>query len=140
MPAEIENVVGAASGRQNYIVGSGVAALNSDEGLDRRIRLTATTLAASTTTYWRIPTAGATILDICLKPSLVSGTCAATAYATLADGVTQKGAATTLTAPSGTTQVVSRIEDLGGERFWVLKIVSGAGGNTTFSQAEYTTN
>lgn len=140
MPAEIENVVGSVTGRQNYIIGSNVASATDDVRLDNRNRLAGVALAASSVYYYRIPTAGATLLDICLKPSNVSGTCAAQAYATLADGITQKGAATTLTAPSDTTQVVDRIEDLGGERFWMLKITTGSGGTTTFSQAEYSTN
>jgi hypothetical protein len=102
--------------------------------------LAGVTLAASTTYYFRIPTAGSNTLNIVLKPSSVTGTGpTTTAYATLADGLTQKGAASSLTTPSGTTQVVDAITTLAGERFWVLKFVVPAVSTCTFSQAEFTT-
>lgn len=134
--SEQRNMYDAATGRQAHIRGGGA---ETDKSFDTATKLAGVALAASTTYFYRIPTAGSTQLDITLKPSSVSGTVTVTAYATLADGITQKGTATTLTTPSGTTQVTDSITTLAGERFWVLKIVVAAASGLTLSQAEYTT-
>ena len=134
--SEQRNMYDAATGRQAHIRGGGA---ETDKSFDTATKLAGVALAASTTYFYRIPTAGSTQLDITLKPSSVSGTITATAYATLADGITQKGTATTLTTPSGTTQATDSITTLAGERFWVLKIVVAGASGLTLSQAEYTT-
>lgn len=135
--SERENLYGAAAGRQAKITGGGA---NSDVSFEASTLLAGVTLAASTTYYFRIPVAGSSKLHIVLKPSSVTGTGpTTTAYATLADGITQKGSASSLTTPSGTTQVVDEITTLAGERFWVLKFVVPAASTCTFSQAEFTT-
>lgn len=136
MATEMENVYGAAAGRQAKIKGGGA---ETDLSLNATTLLEGVAQGASLTKFYRIPTAGSAQLDIILKPSSVSGTVVVTAYATLADGITQKGSATTLTAPSGTTQVVSTIDTLAGERYWMLKIVTSGASGVTFSQAEFTT-
>lgn len=134
--SQLENVYDAAVGRQEKIKGGGLATNGS---FNTKVLLEGVEQAASTDYYYRIPTAGSNTLHIVLKPSAVSGTIAVTAYATLSDGITQKGAASTLTVPSGTTQVVDAITTLAGERFWVLKIAVSAASAVTFSQAEFTT-
>lgn len=136
MATEMENAYGAAAGRQAKIKGGGA---ENDKSLNATTLLEGVALAASTTYFYRIPTAGSAELDIILKPSSVSGTITVTAYATLADGITQKGTAVTLTVPSGTTQAVDTISTLAGERYWMLKIVVAAASGLTLSQAEYTT-
>lgn len=132
----MENAYGAAAGRQAHIRGGGA---ETDVSLNTKTRLAGVAQAASSTNFYRIPTAGSAQLDIILKPSSVSGTVAVTAYATLADGITQKGSAVNLTTPSGTTQVVDSITTLAGERYWMLKIAVSGGSAVTFSQAEFTT-
>ena len=135
--SERENLYGAAAGRQAKITGGGA---NTDVSFDAQTLLAGVTLAASTTYYFRIPVAGSSKLHIVLKPSSVTGTGpTTTAYATLADGITQKGSASSLTTPSGTTQVVDEITTLAGERFWVLKFVVPGASTCTFSHAEFTT-
>ena len=134
--SEQRNMYDAATGRQAHIRGGGA---ENDKSFDTATKLAGVALAASTTHFYRIPTAGSTQLDITLKPSSVSGTVTVTAYATLADGITQKGSATNITTPSGTTQATDSITTLAGERYWVLKIVVSGGGGLTLSQAEYTT-
>lgn len=135
--SERENLYGAAAGRQAKITGGGA---ETNVSFDASTLLAGVTLAASTTYYFRIPVAGSSKLHIVLKPSSVTGTGpTTTAYATLADGITQKGAASSLTTPSGTTQVVDEITTLAGERFWVLKFVVPGASTCTFSQAEFTT-
>lgn len=132
-----EKVYQTAIGRQEHIQGGG---LETQASLDADVKLAGVTLAASTTYYFRVPTAGASKLHIVLKPSSVTGTGpTTTAYATLADGITQKGAAETLTTPSGTTQVVDEVDVLAGERFWMIKMVVPGASTCTFSQAEFTT-
>lgn len=132
----MENAYGAAAGRQAHIRGGGA---ETDVSLNTKTRLAGVALAASTTYYYRVPTAGSAQLDVILKPSSVSGTITITAYATLADGITQKGSAINITTPSGTTQVVDTIDVLAGERYWMLKIIVAAASSVTFSQAEFTT-
>ena len=130
--SEQRNMYDAATGRQAHIRGGG---LETDKSFDTATKLAGVALAASTTYFYRIPTAGSTQLDITLKPSSVSGTVTITAYATLADGITQKGSSVNLTTPSGTTQATDSITTLAGERYWVLKIVVSGGGGLTLSQA-----
>ena len=99
--SELENVYGAAAGRQAKIKGGGV---ENDKSLNTTTLLEGVVLAASTTYFYRIPTAGSAVLQVTLKPSSVTGTGPTiTAYATLSDGITQKGTATSFTTPSGTT-------------------------------------
>lgn len=137
MPSQLENAYGAAAGRQAHIRGGG---LNTDASFDAATELAGVTLQASTTYYFRVPTAGSAGLYVTLKPSAITGTGpTVTAYATLSDGITQKGSASTLTTPSGTTQVTDAITTLTGERFWVIKMVMPGASTCVFSQAEYTT-
>lgn len=137
MSTELENVYGAAAGRQAKIKGGG---LETDLSLNAKTLLEGVTLAASTTYYFRIPTAGSSKLHVVLKPSAVTGTGPTiTAYATLSDGITQKGTASSFTTPSGTTQVVNEVTTLAGERYWMVKMVVPGASTCVFSQAEFTT-
>ena len=137
MASQLENVYGATAGRQYKIKGGG---LETDISLDATTLLEGVVLAASTTYYFRIPTAGASTLHVTLKPSSVTGTGpTTTCYATLRDGITQKGTASSFTTPSGTTQVVNAVTMLAGERYWMLKLAVPAASTCTFSQAEFTT-
>lgn len=136
MATEMENAYGAAAGRQAKIKGGGAL---TDKSLNTTTLLEGVEQAASGTYYYRVPTAGSAQLDVVLKPSAVSGTITITAYATLSDGITQKGSAINITTPSGTTQVVDTIDVLAGERYWMLKIIVAAASAVTFSQAEFTT-
>lgn len=134
---QLENVYGAAAGRQAKITGGG---LETQVSLNAAVLLEGVTLAASTTYYFRVPTAGSSVLNVILKPSSVTGTGPTiTAYATLSDGITQKGSAESFTTPSGTTQVVDEVTTLAGERYWMIKMVVPAASTCTFSQAEFTT-
>lgn len=136
MATEMENAYGAAAGRQAKIKGGGA---ETDLSLNATTLLEGVAQGASLTKFYRVPTAGSAQLDVILKPSSVSGTITITAYATLADGITQKGAAINITTPSGTTQAVDTIDVLAGERYWMLKIVTSGASGVTFSQAEFTT-
>ena len=97
--SQLENVYGAGTGRQGYITGGGLA---TDLSFDSSAKLQGVALAASTTYYYRIPTAGNQTLHITLDATSVTGTPVATVYATCVDGITPKGAVTTLTTPSTT--------------------------------------
>lgn len=135
--SQLENSYGAMTGRQGYICGGG---LETNESFDVNTRLAGVTLAASTTYYFRIPTAGSSTLHVVLKPSSITGTGPTTTlYPTLADGITQKGTETSVTTPSGTTQVVTTVDTLAGERYWVLKMVMPGASMCAFSQAEFST-
>lgn len=135
--SELENVYGAAAGRQAKIKGGGA---ENDKSLNTTTLLEGVTLAASTTYFYRIPTAGSAVLQVTLKPSSVTGTGPTiTAYATLSDGITQKGTASSFTTPSGTTQVVNEVATLAGERYWMVKMVVPGASTCTFSQAEFNT-
>lgn len=137
MATQLETAYNAATGRQAKITGGGA---ETDAGFETKTLLAGVTLAASTTYFYRIPTAGATQLDVVLKPSAITGTGpTVTAYATLADGITQKGTATSFTTPSGTTQVVNTVTTLAGERYWVVKMVMPGASTCAFSQAEFST-
>lgn len=135
MATEMENAYGAAAGRQAKIKGGGA---ENDKSLNETTLLEDVALTEGTY-FYRIPTAGSATLHAVLKPSAVTGTVMNSLYATLADGITQKGTAVGFTAPSGTTQVVGETLTLAGERYWMLKIIVGTGASVTFSQAEYTT-
>lgn len=135
--SQLKEVYGAAAGRQAKIQGGG---LETNVSLDATALLEGVTLAASTTYYFRIPTAGSSKLHVILKPSSVTGTGpTTTCYATMADGITQKGSASSFTTPSGTTQVVNEVTTLAGEKYWMLKFVVPGASTCTFSQAEFTT-
>lgn len=135
--SELENVYGAAAGRQAKIKGGGA---ENDKSLNTTTLLEGVTLAASTTYFYRVPTAGSAVLQVTLKPSSVTGTGPTiTAYATLSDGITQKGTAASFTTPSGTTQVVNEVSTLAGERYWMVKMVVPGASTCTFSQAEFNT-
>ena len=135
--SELENVYGAAAGRQAKIKGGGA---ENDKSLNTTTLLEGVVLAASTTYFYRIPTAGSAVLQVTLKPSSVTGTGPTiTAYATLSDGITQKGTAACFTTPSGTTQVVNEVSTLAGERYWMVKMVVPGASTCTFSQAEFNT-
>ena len=137
MATEMENAYGAAAGRQAKIKGGGA---ENDKSLNTTTLLEGVTLAASTTYFYRIPTAGSAVLQVTLKPSSVTGTGPTiTAYATLSDGITQKGTASSFTTPSGTTQVVNEVATLAGERYWMIKMVVPGASTCTFSQAEFNT-
>lgn len=137
MQSQMENVYGAAAGRQAKIKGGG---LETQVSLDADTLLEGVELAASTTYYFRVPTAGSGKLHVTLKPSAITGTGpTVTAYATMADGITQKGTASSFTTPSGTTQVVNEVTTLAGERYWMVKMVMPGASTCTFSQAEFTT-
>jgi hypothetical protein len=134
---QLEQVYGAAAGRQAKILGGGA---ETDASLNTETKLEGVTLAASTTYFFRVPTAGATTLQVTLKPSSVTGTGpTTTAYATMLDGITQKGTAVSFTTPSGTTQVVNEVTTLAGERYWMIKMVVPGASTCTFSQAEFNT-
>ena len=134
---QLENVYGAAAGRQEKITGGG---LETQASLNTKTLLEGVELEAEETYYFRVPTAGSSVLNVVLKPSSVTGTGPTiTAYATLADGITQKGTAASFTTPSGTTQVVNEVTTLAGERYWMVKMVVPAASACTFSQAEFTT-
>lgn len=109
--------------------------------------LAGATLAASSTYYYYIPTAGASAVDVTLRTSGATGTglsSATTIYKVLSDGITEKmnaagaSAAVVMASPYvNGTQVTASITGLRGEQGVLLKIVVPAASTVTFDQADW---
>lgn len=131
-----KRLLGAAAGRQGPIRGSGtLASLTTEESLVKKL----TDMGAISTAgdyYFHIPVGGASLVQITLRTTAISGTVTCTFYRTLSDGVTIKGTATSLTTPSS-TQSTTEIATLAGERYGIVKITVAAASSVTFDQAEY---
>lgn len=120
------------AGRQAKIVGDGANPPVTEPVLE------GVTLNAVNDYYYRMVVRGSSDMEVVLKPSTVTNTPVAEIYRTMLDGVTPKGAATTINLTNG-VQTVTRLEPLTGEAYVVLHIQIQSGDVLTLAQAEYTT-
>lgn len=123
------------TGRQLPICGNGTI----PDTLDRPPKLEGVTLSAAGTYLYSMPTKGAAEIDVTVRPSAVSGTVTVSAYTTLRDGVTIKGAAVAGAALAAATQQTITIQSLRGVQYCVFKVVVAAASSVTFDQAEFST-
>lgn len=147
IPTRERNLIHAATGWQNRIVGtnlavSGTLARSDLEGntgsASATQPLAGATLAASSTYYYAIPTAGCAALDVTLRMSSHTGTVPTiTLYPTLSDNISIKGTATAVSSLVDATQATTSVTTLRGERVWILKIVVPAASTATFDQGDY---
>jgi len=143
-----KRLVGAAGGWQELIRGTNVSVSgtpvrgdvegNQSSGVGAHNPLAGAGALATGTYYYFLNCGGAAAIDVTLRMSAHTGTVPTiTFYPVLADGVSIKGTATSVSALSDATQSTTSLTTLRGERGCLLKIVVPGASSATFDQAEY---